>query len=331
MLKNENFIVRPNDQIQKESLHHLIEGTLDHDAQIQHIMNLSIVHLSVEVIAYAVMLFRDQMHRVAIEAENLVDLCGTGGDQSESFNISTTASFVVAGAGVPVAKHGNISITSKSGSIDVLKALDVLIPETPQDAKRQFEQAGICFLFAPYFHPCFAQFAAARKKLAAQGKKTIFNILGPLLNPAGVRRAAFGVFCADFVEPLAHVMLQTGTQKALVFCGNGLDELSLAGRNTIAEINQGIITTYTKIADDFGFSPCILQDLKGGTPQENAEIIRSILRVSEQGPKTNMVILNAAAAIYAALDHISFSDAIAKAKESLISGAANRALETCQS
>lgn len=326
---------RPSDEEQKDSLNRLIAGDLSHDEQIRHIMNLSIGHLSVDVIAYAVTLFRAHMKALSLPlaGDDLVDLCGTGGDKSGSFNISTTAAFVVAGAGVPVAKHGNVSITSKSGSIDVLRALGVAIPEDEAHARAQFEKAGICFLFAPHFHPSFARFAAARKELAAKGERTIFNILGPLLNPAGVQRAVLGVFREDFVAPLAAVMAQTGTEKALVFCGAGLDELSLAGRNVIAEIKDGALiasSPYEKSAADFGLAPCTLDDLRGGDPADNAALTLDILSGALPGPKTDMVILNAGAALYAAQDGLSMDEALARARHALQSGAALRVLEACR-
>lgn len=330
MNKIDHLISRPGADVQKQSLRHLIKETLRQDEQIRHIMNLSIDHLSVDVITYAVDLFRANMRGVNIPDQSLVDLCGTGGDKSGSFNISTTAAFVVAGAGIPVAKHGNVSITSKSGSMDVLKALGVWLPQKVNEAKAQFEQTGICFLFAPYFHPVFSHFSAARKELATQGQRTIFNILGPLLNPARVKHSIMGVFRADFVEPLAQVMLQTGTQKGLVFCGAGLDELSLAGLNTIAEIKNNAITLYTKEASDFGFSGCVLEDLQGGTPEENAAITHSILSAAENGPKTDIVLLNAGAAIYVAREDLTMQEAIVMARESIASGAAQRKLEACQ-
>lgn len=305
----------------------LLDEDLDTAEQIICLKQLALEYVDADILAYAVKLFRGRMNRVTAEGSGLVDLCGTGGDKSGSFNISTTAALVVAGAGYRVAKHGNVSITSKSGSIDLLRAMGVPIPETPDAALSQLERAGIMFLFAPYYHPAFKKFAVARKELAGSGTRTIFNLLGPLLNPASVRRSIIGVFSPDFVRPVAEVLLCTGTERALVFHGNGMDELSLTGPNVVCEISDGRIVSHTWVPDYFGLPGCITQDLAGGTPEENAETAQGILEGKVDGARRNMVILNAGAAIYAAGNDMTLNDAIGLARRSLESGDAARVLE----
>lgn len=312
---------------QKQVLTHIIEHDIPLDEQIESMRLLSIDTLSVSLIVFAVEKLCQHMHAIDISVDGLVDLVGTGGDGSNTFNISTTASFVAAGAGISLAKHGNVSITSKSGSFDLLKALHVTIPQSSEEVKRQLEDKGLCFLFAPYFHPIFGKFKEARKALAAEGQKTLFNILGPLLNPARVKRLAVGVFSPDLVDIMAHALHQTGAEKALVFCGDGMDELSVSGQNIIAELKNGKITTYTKQPSDFGFEICDTAALKGGTPEENAAITKTILSGADTSAKTDIVILNAAAALYVAHDDLDFTQAIAIARQSLHSGAALNALE----
>jgi anthranilate phosphoribosyltransferase len=319
-----------NDAVQREALHRLLKPDLNKADQIVALRQLQISHISSDLLAYAVALFRERMVPVSIDHPYLVDLCGTGGDKSGTFNISTTAAFVVAGAGIPVAKHGNGAISSKSGSANLLSALGVAMPKTPDEARAQCDKAGICFLFAPYFHPSFAGLTEARKELAGQGELTLFNLLGPLLNPALVKRAALGVFQPGLVELMAETLKATETVKGLVFSGDGLDELTLTGLNSIAEIKDKI-TLYSCMPKDFGMNPCDKTALQGGSPQDNAEITQRILAGEQQGPKADMVILNAAAAIYAASDQMTLEQAITRAELSLNSGAALKVLEACRS
>lgn len=313
---------------QKRLLTQLLDGNLDEQAQIVSLRQLALENIDSDLIEHAVVNLRARMIPVAANDPGLVDLCGTGGDKSSSFNISTTASLVVAGAGFPVAKHGNVSITSKCGSIDLLRTLGVPLPETPSDALAQLEQAGIMFLFAPYFHPAFNKFAAARKALAVEGTRTIFNLLGPLLNPAGVKRAVIGVFDPRFVTPLADVLRRTGTEKALVFHGNGMDELSLTGPNIVCEIRAGDLISHEWMPRSFGLPVYDRSDLAGGTQDENTKITRNILQGDLRGAKKDTALLNAGAAIYAASDDpgMTVNDAIALARTSLESGRAREIL-----
>ncbi len=315
---------------QKQRLTQLIDDPLDECEQIACLRQLRLEDTGPEILEYAVLRLRERMIAVPETGLRLVDLCGTGGDKSGSFNISTTAALVVAGAGYRVAKHGNVSITSKSGSIDLLRALNVPLPETPGDALAQCQQTGITFLFAPYYHPTFKKFASARKILAAEGTRTIFNLLGPLLNPASVKRSLTGVFDPHFVMPLATVLHNTGTEKAIIVHGDGMDEMSLTGTNHVCEINGGKIVCHTWTPDDFGLPACRGEELAGGTPEENAATTQALLDGTLTDARKNMVLLNAGAAIYAASDDpdLTLSHAITLARASLENGKALAILES---
>lgn len=307
---------------QRESIHRLLEDDLPLAEQIGCLRGLSLDRLTPETVTEAVRLFRTKMIAVTLPHQDAVDPVGTGGDKSGSFNISTTSALAAAAAGTAIAKHGNISISSKSGGIDLLRELHLPIPVTAEQAVDDFTRNNIVFFFAQMFHPVFKNFTDARRALAAEGVITLFNILGPLLNPAETQRTVTGVFRADLVPLVAAVKLATGTKKALIVHGAGMDELTLTGENIIAEISGGKISYDTKTPDDFGFTPCAAEELQGGSPQENAAITRGIFDGSLQGAKKDIVILNTAAAIYAGDDLITFEDALAKAREAIESGAA---------
>lgn len=260
--------------------------------------------------------------RAGQEGYFLTDIVGTGGDHSGTFNISTTAAFVVAGAGVPVAKHGNRSVTSKAGSADVLAALGVRLDLTPQQVARCIDEAGIGFLFAVNHHPAMRHAIGPRREL---GVRTVFNILGPLTNPAGATHLAIGVFSADLTEPLAHVLHRLGSRAAYVMHGyGGVDELSLGGPNRISELRQGHVTTFSLDPAVLGLPRADLSELKGGDAADNAAITRRILNGDEQGPKRDAVLLNAAAAL--ALQDGDWQAALQRAAASIDSGAALAAL-----
>jgi anthranilate phosphoribosyltransferase len=253
----------------------------------------------------------------------LTDIVGTGGDHSGTFNISTTAAFVIAGAGVPVAKHGNRSVTSKAGSADVLAALGVRLDLTPDQVGRCIDEAGIGFLFAVNHHPAMRHAIGPRRELAA---RTVFNILGPLTNPAGATHLAIGVFSPDLTEPLANVLGRLGSPAAFVMHGHGgLDELSLAGPSRISELRNGHVTTWLLDPAVLGLPHAKLSDLKGGDAVENAAITRRILLGEELGPKRAAALLNAAAGL--ALADGDWQAALARARASIDSGAALAALE----
>ena len=238
-------------------------------------------------------------------AREILDVCGTGGDQLGTFNISTTVALVCAAAGVPVAKHGNRAITSQSGSADVLEALGIKIDLSPADAARSLREHDFAFFFAPNFHPAFKHIAAARKLCAGKKQRTIFNFLGPLLNPAHPSAQLVGVSQPELCEPLAKVLQTLGVRRGMVVSGNvgdkNLDELSTLGENTIAEFYQERgFTVSTLDPNQFPLQPATLNDLLGGDKFANAEIIRRIVRGDERGPKRDAVLLNASAALFVA-------------------------------
>ncbi len=252
---------------------------------------------------------------------DMLDTCGTGGDRSGTFNISTTVAFVAAGAGIPVAKHGNRAATSKSGSADVLAALGLNLDLEPQQVGRCIDEIGIGFLFAVKLHPAMRYAIAPRQQL---GIRTMFNILGPLTNPAGAQRFLMGVFASDLTDLLAQVLRALGVKSAMVVNGyGGLDELTITGPNRISYLKEdGSITHLDADPTDYGFHRASLDDLKGGEPAENAAILRSVLAGSDTGPKRDIVILNAGAAIMAAGHAHSIADGIVVARDSLESGKA---------
>jgi len=242
----------------------------------------------------------------ATRAGEILDIVGTGGDRLGTINISTTAALICAAAGVIVAKHGNRAITSQAGSADVLEALGIRTDLTPAEAAEMLRERGFAFLFAPNYHPAFQHIGPARKVCAARGQRTVFNLLGPLLNPARPSAMLMGVPRPEFCEPLAMVLQSLGVRRAMVVCGQvgeagHLDELSTLGANTIAEFYQERgFTVSTTLPEQFPLQPAILDDLVGGDKFANAEIVRRILSGAEQGPKRDAVLLNAAAALFVA-------------------------------
>ncbi len=236
---------------------------------------------------------REKSVRVSVDFP-VCDTCGTGGDGSGTFNISTAVAIVLAAAGVRVAKHGNRAISSRAGSADVLQALDIRIDLAPEHAEQALEQQGFAFLFAPDYHPAMKHVMPARRAL---GIRTVFNILGPLTNPAHAARQVIGVFDPVLTEPLAYVLQQLGTQRALVVHGSGLDEIAVHGPTQISELNKGIVRTYMIQPEQFGITRShSLDDLKGGDAQKNAQRIRDIF-AGEQGAGRDAVLLNAAAGL----------------------------------
>jgi anthranilate synthase/phosphoribosyltransferase len=253
-----------------------------------------------------------------------VDTCGTGGDSSGTFNISTAAAFVAAGAGARVSKHGNRSITSRSGSADVLDALGVSTKMGPDEASRAIREAGMAFLFAPIYHPAFKNIGAPRREV---GFRTVFNMMGPMLNPARAKAQVVGVYAPELTETVARILANLGVRRALVVHGfDGIDEISLAAATKVTELKEGWIRTYTLDPAEYGFELCASADLKGGDAAENAGIVERVL-AGEPGPKRDIVVLNAAAAIYAADLASDFGAAIDSARASIDSGAAARVLE----
>ena len=258
------------------------------------------------------------------ERDALVDTCGTGGDASGTFNISTATALCVAGAGVRVAKHGNRSVTSKCGSADVVEALGVNITLPPARIAACLEQVGIAFLFAPAMHSAMKYVQPARRELRL---RTVFNLLGPLCNPARASAQVVGVYSADLVPKLAEALNMLGLRRALVVHGDdGLDEVTITGPTRVAEVRDGRVRTYEITPEEFGVRRARLEDISGGDAQENADIIRAILR-GEKSARRDVVLLNAAAALVAAGRGDSITETLPLAAESLDSGAAREKLD----
>jgi anthranilate phosphoribosyltransferase len=253
-----------------------------------------------------------------------IDTCGTGGDRAGTFNISTAAAFVAAGAGIPVAKHGNRAASSRCGSADVLEALGVDITLDAGGVRRCIEVAGMGFCFAPTFHPAMRHAGPARKEL---GVRTVFNVLGPLANPGRVRRQALGVGAAPLAPLMVRVLKDLGHERALVFYGeDGLDELTTTGLSRVYQLKDGRVSEHELDPRELGFSRSRPEDLRGGTPPENANLLRQVLD-GEAGPRRDVVLLNAAAAVMAAGRADEWAEAVTVAAESLDSGRARKVLD----
>lgn len=258
------------------------------------------------------------------EREALIDTCGTGGDVSGSFNVSTATAFVVAGAGVRVAKHGNRSVSSQCGSADVVEALGVKIELSPKRIAQCIDQVGIGFLHAPLLHRAMKYVALARKQM---GIRTIFNVLGPLTNPAGANTQVIGVYDELLTEKLARVLNELGSTRALVVHGSdGLDEITITGRSKITELHGGEVNTYSVVPEDFGLTRAALSGIQGGDVSRNSTIILDVLR-GERGPKRDIVLLNAAAAFVASSRSDDLGQGVSLAAQSIDSRSALKKLE----
>ena len=256
---------------------------------------------------------------------DVLEIVGTGGDGSNSFNISTTSSLVIAAGGVPVAKHGNRAASSKSGAADVLETLGVKITLTPERSAEILKKINICFLFAQNYHIAMKYVAPIRKEL---GIRTVFNILGPLSNPAGANMELMGVYDQSLVEPLAQVMANLGVNRGMVVYGqDSLDEISMCAPTSVCEIRDGKFTSYEITPEQFGYERCEKGALTGGTPAENAENTKAILKGEEKGPKRQAVCLNAGAALYIAGKATSIEEGVKLAESLIDSGAALKKLE----
>jgi anthranilate phosphoribosyltransferase len=255
--------------------------------------------------------------------KDVLEIVGTGGDGSNTFNISTLSAIVTSAAGYAVAKHGNRAASSKCGTADCLEALGVKIDAEPSVSEESLQELNICFLFAQKYHPAMRFVGAVRKEI---GIRTMFNILGPISNPAGATQMLLGVFDASLVEQQAHVLSNLGVKRAMVVYGmDCMDEISLSAPTKVCEVCNGEFKSYEITPEQFGLTRCKKEDLVGGNPEENAKIARDILS-GEQGPKFDAVLLNAGAAIYLADGNITIEEGIAKAKETLLSGKAKEQL-----
>jgi anthranilate phosphoribosyltransferase len=281
---------------------------------------------TVEEITGSARTMREQVARVPVtltDGQPLLDTAGTGGDGSHSFNISTAAAFVIAGAGRKVAKHGNRAASSRCGSADVLMALGVSMDLTPEQVGQCIDEVGIGFMFAPKFHPAMKHAIGPRREL---GQRTIFNVLGPLTNPAGATHQLIGVYDPALTEPLAKVLGELGSKGAFVIHGyGGMDELTTGGPNQVSHLKNGSVSTYELSAADYGLRAACGEDMSGGDPEDNAQKMRALLKNEEQSPCRDVVLLNAAAAL--ALTTGDLNTALSEATQSLESGAALRKLD----
>lgn len=267
---------------------------------------------------------RSHAEKLPCDSAQVLEIVGTGGDCANSFNISTTSGMVAAAAGVPIAKHGNRSVSSKSGAADVLEALGVNITISPEKMGEVLKECNMSFMFAQVYHKAMKYVAPVRKQL---GIPTIFNILGPLTNPACAKMQVLGVYKEELVDQMAHVLSGLGVKRGMVVYGQDcLDEISLSAPTTVCEIQDGEFTKYIIHPEDFGFEKCSKEDLAGDGPAENAEITRNILSGKEKGAKRNAVVLNAAACIYIAGKADTMKAAVGIAEEMIDSGKAMEVL-----
>jgi anthranilate phosphoribosyltransferase len=295
------------------------------DAQIGALMGaLATKGETFSELAGAARAMRRKAARIQVAAKTVVDTCGTGGDRARTFNISTTAAFVVAGCGVTVAKHGNRSVSSKCGSADLLESLGVRLDIAPELVEEAIGEIGIGFLFAPVFHGAMRHAAKARKEV---GMRSIFNMLGPLTNPAGANCQLLGVYAPELTEMFAQALRLLGTRRAFVVHGHdGLDEITVCAPTRVSELKEGMIRTYDLTPEQLIGRTANPQDLEGGDPADNALITRQILN-GERGPKRDVVVVNAAGALISAGVAMDFAEAVKKAEAAIDSGAAVEKLD----
>lgn len=287
------------------------------------LMALSMKGETIEEITAAAKVMRMHCERFLNDMD-VLEIVGTGGDGSNTFNISTVASIVVSAAGIPVAKHGNRAASSKCGTADCLEALGVNIAAEPEKSLALLHEINICFLFAQKYHKAMRFVGPVRKEM---GVRTLFNVLGPLANPAGASMQLLGVYNESFVEPLARVLYNLGVKKGMVVYGmDCMDEISLSAPTKVCEFRKDQFTSYEITPEQFGLARCKKEDLVGGDKEENAKIARAILR-GEKGPKLDAVLLNAGAAIYIASEKKSMEESITLARETIDSGRALKQLD----
>lgn len=306
-----------------EAMEEIMEGRAT-QAQIgSFITALRMKGEKVDEISGAAMVMRAKAEKIAItnhrEDETILDTCGTGGDSVNTFNVSTVTAFVAAGGGVKVAKHGNRAVSSQCGSADVLEALGLKLDVSRSTIERCIEEVGIGFLFAPLFHAAMKHAAGPRREI---GLRTVFNMLGPLTNPAGATAQLLGVYDPDLTEKMAHVLVKLGTKEAFVVCGEGtFDEISICGKTKVSHLRHGEINTFDMTPEDYGFKRADPEAVKGGSAQENVRAIMEIME-GHKGPRRDMVLLNAGAAFVAAGLDGDLRAGIARGQESIDSGRA---------
>ena len=307
----------------KTVMHEIMSGETSQIQRSAYLTALAMKGETIDEITGSAKGMREHCIRL-LHDQDVLEIVGTGGDRSNSFNISTTAALVTAAGGVPVAKHGNRAASSRCGAADVLEALGVNIAIPPEKSTELLNKINICFLFAQNYHLAMKYVAPVRKEL---GIRTVFNILGPLTNPAGASMQVMGVYEEALVEPLAKVLTNLGVKSAMVVYGTDvLDEISMSAPTVVCEVRNGSFYSYVIEPEQFGFEKCDRSDLRGGTPKENAQITRAVLD-GEKGPKRNATVLNAGAGLYVAGKAASLSEGVRLAERLIDSGAAKRRLE----
>lgn len=314
IIKHQNL----NEQEMTECMREIMEGKATPAQIASFITALRMKGETVDEITGAANVMREKCIKIKSESSVVLDTCGTGGDSAGTVNISTISAFVVAGAGIAVAKHGNRSVSSKCGSADVLKELKVNIETKPEVAERCLNEIGITFIFAPLFHPAMKHAIGPRREI---GIRTIFNILGPLTNPAGAKYQLLGVYDPSLTDILAHVLQRFGSKHAMVVHGDGLDEITITGTTKVSELKDGKVLNYIIDPEKFGLRKYPLSSIKGGEPTENAKTMLNVLK-GEDGPVTDATLLNAGAAIMIAGVAENIKEGIERAKESIKSGKA---------
>ena len=319
LVKREDLTSEVMEQVMEE----IMTGEATDAQKASFLTALSMKGETIDEITSAAKVLRSHCERFLNDMD-VLEIVGTGGDGSNTINISTLSSVVVSAAGIPVAKHGNRAASSKCGTADCLEALGVKIDCAPARSAQILKDINLCFLFALKYHPAMRFVGAVRKEM---GIRTLFNVLGPLANPAGATMQLFGVYSEELVEPLAHVLRNLGVKRAMVVYGrDSMDEISLSAETKVCEFKNDEFKSYVIKPEDLGLTRCNKEDLVGGTPQENAAIVNDILG-GAKGPKTDVVLLNAGAAIYLASDGITLKDGIEKAREIIVSGKAKKQLK----
>lgn len=319
LVKREDLTSEVMEQVMEE----IMTGEATDAQKASFLTALSMKGETIDEITSAAKVLRSHCERFLNDMD-VLEIVGTGGDGSNTINISTLSSVVVSAAGIPVAKHGNRAASSKCGTADCLEALGVKIDCAPARSAQILKDINLCFLFAQKYHPAMRFVGAVRKEM---GIRTLFNVLGPLANPAGATMQLFGVYSEELVEPLAHVLRNLGVKRAMVVYGrDSMDEISLSAETKVCEFKNDEFKSYVIKPEDLGLTRCNKEDLIGGTPQENAAIVNDILG-GAKGPKTDVVLLNSGAAIYLASDGITLKDGIEKAREIIVSGKAKKQLK----
>lgn len=319
LVKREDLTSEVMEQVMEE----IMTGEATDAQKASFLTALSMKGETIDEITSAAKVLRSHCERFLNDMD-VLEIVGTGGDGSNTINISTLSSVVVSAAGIPVAKHGNRAASSKCGTADCLEALGVKIDCAPARSAQILKDINLCFLFAQKYHPAMRFVGAVRKEM---GIRTLFNVLGPLANPAGATMQLFGVYSEELVEPLAHVLRNLGVKRAMVVYGrDSMDEISLSAETKVCEFKNDEFKSYVIKPEDLGLTRCNKEDLIGGTPQENAAIVNDILG-GAKGPKTDVVLLNAGAAIYLVSDGITLKDGIEKAREIIVSGKAKKQLK----